>query len=181
MTTPAPTSAVLPARPPRPSRPGRAGQRVLLLLHLATALGWLGVTATFVVLTVWLSAADDPATLRTGYGIHELVVDWLARPAAIGTTVTGLLLALTARRSHPRTWSRRWWLPAKLALVVATVVVTVNVSPDALRAGVERAATVGTAAYAEVQQTLVLMALYHVVMIGAAAALAVYKPTRRSR
>ena len=179
MTTAA--TSTLPAGSPRPSRPHRAGRRALLLLHLATSMGWLGVTAAFVVLTAWLSASSDPAALRTGYGIHELLVVWLARPAAIGATVTGLLLAVTARPTHPRTWRRRWWLPAKLALVVATVVVTVNVSPDALRSAVDGAEAVGTTGYAEVQQTLVLMAIYHVVMISAAAVLAVHKPVRRSR
>jgi hypothetical protein len=39
---------------------------VLLVLHLATGLGWLGVTATFLVLTVWLLGSRDPPTVRTG-------------------------------------------------------------------------------------------------------------------
>lgn len=80
--------------------------------------------------------------------------------------------------------TRYWWVLAKLVLLVATVVVTVLVSPELLSYAVEHAESVGTPAYTSAQRTLVLMALYHVVMIGAAAVLSVYKPggwLRRSR
>lgn len=162
--------------------PARIARRVLLVLHLATGLGWLGVTATFVVLTIWLLASRDPATVRTGYAVHELLVVWLARPAAIGAAATGLLLALTVtagRYRAPRWWL--WWVPAKLALVVATVVVTVSISPAALRFAVDYADTVGAPAYTDIQHALVLVAIYHVVMISAAAALAVFRPGARFR
>lgn len=155
-------------------------RRVLLLLHMAAGLGWLGVTAAFVVLTLWLLGIRDPDTVRTGYAVHELLVVWVARPAAIGVAVIGLLLAFTAGRSRPPRWWL-WWLPAKLALVVATVVVTVGVSPAALRFAVAHADTVGSPAYTATQQSLVLVAIYHVVMISAAALLAVFRPGARLR
>lgn len=160
--------------------PASLARRVLLVLHLATGLGWLGVTAAFVVLTLWLLGSRDPATVRTGYAVHELVVVWLARPAAIGATLTGLLLVLAAGRNRRSRWWL-WWVPAKLALVVATVVVTVSISPAALRFAVDHADAVGTPAYSDVQHTLVLMAVYHVVMIIVAAVLAVFRPGARFR
>lgn len=179
------TRPTAPARPPASAtsagraRPGPAvlARRVLLVLHVSTGVGWLGVTATFVVLTVWLLGSQDPAVLRTGYAVHELTVVWLARPAAIGAAVTGLLLALTAgwyRRS--RWWL--WWVPAKLVLVVATVVVTVSISPAALRFAIDDADTAGTPAYIATQHALVFVAIYHVVMISAAIVLAVLRPGR---
>ena len=162
---------------PRP-RPGASARRVLLLLHLAAGLGWLGVTSAFVVLTLWLLDSRDPATVRTGYAVHELLVVWVARPAAIGVAVTGLLLTLTAGRRRPARWWR-WWVPAKLALVVATVVVTVGISPAALRFAVDHADTVGSPAYTDNQYAVVLVAIYHVTMISAAALLAVFRPGAR--
>jgi len=160
--------------------PVSLARRVLLVLHLATSLGWLGVTATFVVLTVWLLGSRDPATVRTGYAFHELAVVWVARPAAIAATCTGLLLVLIAGRYRRlRRWL--WWVPAKLALVVATIVVTVGISPDALRFAVENADVVGTPAYTDIQNALVLVAIYHVVMITAAAVLSVFRPGASSR
>ncbi|WP_328304619.1 hypothetical protein [Actinomycetospora sp. NBC_00405] len=161
-------------------RSAAGARRVLLLLHLAMGLGWLGVTSAFVVLTVWLLDVRDPATVRTGYLVHELLVVWVARPAAIGVAATGMLLALTAgRRRAPRWWL--WWVPAKLALVVATVVVTVSVSPAALRFAVGHADTVGSPAYTDIQHALVLVAIYHVAMITAAALLAISRPGTRFR
>ena len=114
------------------------------------------------------SGPDRPAPLRS------------ARPAAIGVAVTGLLLTLTAgRRRPPRWWL--WWVPAKPAPVVATVVVTVSVSPVALRFAVDHADTVGSPAYTDTRYSLVLVAIHHVVMIGAAALLAIFRPGARFR
>lgn len=146
-------------------------------MHIVGSIGWLGVTATFVVLTLALLDISDPATLRSGYAMHELMVTWLARPAALLTLGTGLVLSF----GTPWGLHRYWWVLAKLVLLVATVVVTVSVSPELLGYAVEHAGSVGTPAYTGAQRTLVLMALYHVVMIGAAAALSVYKPGGRLR
>ncbi|GAA0895989.1 hypothetical protein [Pseudonocardia zijingensis] len=175
-------SARIPTAPSARRRGGPASlaRRVLLILHLATSVGWLGVTATFLVLTVWLLDVRDPATLRTGYFFHELAVVWLARPAAIGSAVTGLLLVLVAGRF--RRWRRwMWWVPAKFVVVVATVVVTVSISPEALAHAVEQAGAVGTPAYTDTQYALVWVAVYHVVMIIAAAVLSVFRPGGRCR
>ncbi|HLU56153.1 MAG TPA: hypothetical protein VKZ81_11885 [Pseudonocardia sp.] len=183
VTTSPPTTTPVPSAPGTRPRGGPASlaRRAVLVLHLALGLGWLGVTAAFLVLTVWLLDVRDPATLRAGYAFHDLAVVWLARPAAIGSTSTGLLLVLLAGRFPA--WRRwLWWVPAKLALVVTTVVVTVNISPEALRVAVDRADAVGSPAYTEVQYALVGVAVFHVVMITAAAVLSVFRPgVRRAR
>lgn len=148
-----------------------------MFVHIIGSVGWLGVTATFVVLTLSLLGTEDAATLRLGYGIHELMVTWLARPAALLTLGTGLVLAF----GTPWGLTRFWWVPTKLLLLVATVALTVSVSPDMLGYVVAHAEAAGTPDYAQAQRILVLMALYHVGMIGAAAALSVYKPGGRLR
>ncbi len=173
------STAPTPVRPT--ARRGVPGWRgVLRLLHIGVSVGWLGVTATFVVLTVWLLGERDPLVLRDGYAVHALMVTWLARPAAILAVSTGLLLVV----SRARSWTSRWWVwwvPAKLGLLVATVVVTAVVSPPTLGFAVDGAALVGTPVYDDAQRTLVLLAVYHVVMISAAATLAVFRPGRRFR
>lgn len=77
MTSPVPD----PARAAR-RRPWLSGARrkAVLLVHIVGSVGWLGVTATFVVLTISLLTVRDAATLRSGYAVHELMVTWLARP-----------------------------------------------------------------------------------------------------
>jgi hypothetical protein len=134
------------------------------------------VTAGFLVLTAALLDVRDPSALRAGYGLHELTVAWLARPAALLTLGTGLLLALGTR------WglARHWWVLAKLALLVATVVVTVAVSPAMLDYAVAHADRAGTPEYTGAQRVLVAMAVFHLATIGTAAALSVYKPTGRT-
>jgi hypothetical protein len=94
-----------------------------VLLHLATGLGWLGVTSAFVVLTLRLVDVRDPAVVRIGYAVHELLVVWVTRPAAIGVAATGLLLTATAGRGPSRWWL--WWVPAKLVLISAAALLAI--------------------------------------------------------
>jgi hypothetical protein len=68
---------------------------------------------------------------------------------------------------------------AKLVLLVATVAVTVSISPDTLAFAITYAEASGTPAYTEAQYVLVALAFFHVAMIGAATALSVFKPGRR--
>lgn len=168
MTTPLLDRRALPLLP-------QVWRKLVVLVHVVGSVGWLGVSAGFLVLTLALHGEPDPAVLRSGYALHELTVTWLARPAALLTLFTGLVLALGTR------WglTRHWWVPAKLALLVATVVGTISVSPELLRYAVEHAESAGTPEYLRAQKILVLMALYHVGMIGAAATLSVFKPGGR--
>lgn len=114
-------------------------------------------------------------SLRVGYAVHELMVTWLARPAALLTLGTGLVLSF----GTPWRLTRYWWVATKLVLLVATVVVTVSLSPETLDYVIDRADAVGTPAYTDAQALLVLLAFYHVVMIGAAVALSIFKPGAR--
>ena len=152
-----------------------AWRKAVVLVHIVGSVGWLGVTATFVVLTISLLAVRDAATLRSGYAVHELMVTWLARPAALLTLGTGLLLSFGTQ------WglTRYWWVLAKLVLLVATVAVTVSISPDTLAFAITYAEASGTPPYTEAQYVLVALAFFHVAMIGAATALSVFKPGRR--
>lgn len=171
------TTTLAPTRVP--ARAGRTGRKLLVLAHVAFAVGWLGVTSTFLVLTLWLTGVGDPNVLAAGYGVHELVVTWLARPAAIGAALTGLLLTLTSPARRPGWWL--WWVPAKFVLVVATVLVTAPTSPALLSYVIGSADQVGTPDYTSAQNALVGLAVLHVVVITAAGLLTVFRPGRRLR
>lgn len=176
MTTLMTSAAPAPARTAR-RRPWLSGawRRSVVLVHVVSSVGWFGVTATFVVLTIGLLAVRDAGTLRSGYAVHELLVTWLARPAALLALGTGLLLSFGTQ------WglTRYWWVPAKLVLLVATVAVTVSLSPDTLAFAIAYAEAAGTPAYTEAQHVLVALAFFHVATIGAATGLSVFKPGRR--
>jgi uncharacterized membrane protein len=150
-------------------------RKAVVLVHVVSSVGWLGVSAGFVVLTLALLGTRDAATLRGGYALHELMVSWLARPAALITLFTGLVLSF----GTPWSLFRCWWVPTKLVLVVATIVVTIANSPTLLRYTVQHADATGSPEYLSAQRWLVAMAVYHVVMISAAAVLSVFKPGGR--
>lgn len=165
---------------PRPARrpPWR---RTLLVLHVGSAVGWLGVSAVFLVLTLWLRGVRDAATLRTGYLVHEVMVTWLARPAAIAAALTGVALMLTTTWVRRRRWLWGWWVPVKATLVVATVLITAPSSPDLLRFVMDAPDQVGTPAYTAAQDQLVALAVLHVVVVVTALALSVVRPRRLGR
>lgn len=94
-------------------------RRVLLLLHLIFASIMLGGQATFIILALTASTTDSAATLRTCYDVMHLLADSSVRASTIGTTVTGILLSVLT------SWGlfRYYWLLAKEALTLLTIVI----------------------------------------------------------
>ncbi|NBD24183.1 hypothetical protein [Paenibacillus glycinis] len=94
-------------------------RRVLLLLHLIFASIMLGGQATFIILALTASTTDSAATLHICYYVMHLLADSSVRASTIGTTVTGILLSVLT------SWGlfRYYWLIAKEALTLLTIVI----------------------------------------------------------
>jgi hypothetical protein len=98
------------------SRPSiRPLRQVLVLLHMATAFGWLAICGAVLLLTIHGLGTDDP-TLR-----HDIFVaaahldDNLLADFSFMAVYTGLMLAgLTAWG-----YTRFWWVTVKLVLALA--------------------------------------------------------------
>lgn len=176
----------LDAQAPSSGRPQRRTPRIrlsprwrkaLVLLHVLAAVGWFGVAATIFVLSVAALALDDPLLVRAAYRFHELLIDTLARPAALATLGSGLALAL----GTPWGLARHYWVLAKFVLTIATILVTVLLSPGWISTAIAQADSVRTAELSAVQNNLVAMAVFHLITIGLATWLAFYKPGGRIR
>lgn len=108
------------------TRLGRRTRRLVLLIHLVAALGWLGVDAVLGVLAVTGFGSDEPIRIAASY----LALDAFAVPLlllfGLGTLGSGLLLSLAGR------WGvlRYWWVATKLLInLVLTGLVLVLLQP----------------------------------------------------
>lgn len=152
-------------------------RRALLAAHVLVGVGWFGIVAAKLVLEIAAATAHEPDVARAGL-LFMTALDRVAfPPAALATLVTGVILAVGTA------WGlfRHWWIVAKLVLTVGVVVTGVALvggwTAQALaatpRPGMAPASgeALGSAA-----SWLIGAAAAHLVMLGAATVLSVFKP-----
>lgn len=71
-----------------------AGRRVLLIVHIAVSVGWMGGAAAYIALNVPLIAGASESTMRAAYLMMPIVARYALVPLAIATVITGIALAL---------------------------------------------------------------------------------------
>ncbi|CCH33965.1 hypothetical protein ABZ816_09085 [Actinosynnema sp. NPDC047251] len=138
-------------------------RKTLLLLHVVSSVGWLGVTAGNLVLA--LVAFDRPVL----YQAMELLGDYVVLPMGLLSLVTGVLVAVGTK------WGliRYRWVLVKLITTVVALVATVF----ALRSGLHAAAAGESGAGADVLvASCVSLTIYTVNTV-----LSVFKPWGRTR
>ncbi|MFE4174287.1 DUF2269 domain-containing protein [Streptomyces sp. NPDC056909] len=110
-------------------------RRALLVIHVATSVGWLGLTLGLLTLGVTAFVTNDPATTRTAYQAMKILVDWPVIPVALLALISGLVLSL----GTPWGLVRYWWVWIKFWLTLITFGATVF----ALRPVIHEAAATG--------------------------------------
>jgi hypothetical protein len=157
------------------SRNGRGERRVspgvyklLLTAHIMTAVGWLGVVFAKLVLALAAATAASP-DVSAALLVALDAVNAAFAPASTGAIVSGVLLSLGTR------WGllQHYWVVAKLVLTVGVFGTAVQVVPRIVGLAVEAPTLLGLPWAPAV---LLAFAVIHLLMFGAATALAVYKP-----
>jgi hypothetical protein len=99
---------------------GRRGKQTLDVLHYSTSVGWLGVGLSQLTLNLLALGTDDPALRHAAHQIAHAFDRYLLIALALGSFVSGILLASRTK------WGlvRYWWVAVKLALTVAMLVFT---------------------------------------------------------
>lgn len=125
-------------------------RQLLVFLHVAVSVGWMGAGAANVVLamTAGYTATDD--VRRVCYFLMDQVDVFVIIPLAFAALVSGLLLCWVT----PWGLARYWWVLVKLVLTVVVIVystfgvgVWVEESIDATAAGAGESAVAGRLAY----------------------------------
>jgi hypothetical protein len=141
-------------------------RRLVLLLHVATSVGFIGAIAAFLVLAI-AGANGTPSV----YVAMQLIT-W---PIIVPLAFASLLIGIVSSLGTPWGLVRYYWLIAKLGLTVVAVIVLMlqTRTIDALAASASAGSLDGMA---EGQRAMVLHASGGLVVILLATVLSVYKP-----
>src|SRR5262245_32335260 len=150
--------------------------KLLLTAHIMVSVGWLGVVFAKLVLglgAVTTSVPDVAAALFAGMNAVNVAFP----PLAIGTVVSGVLLSLGTK------WGllQHYWVATKLVLTVGVIATAVQLTDRLVQRAIaapsgpvaEAATSQGIAAAATM---LTALAVAHLLMLGAATVVSVYKP-----
>ncbi len=155
---------------PRTRRLSPGWRKLLLAAHVLVGVGWFGLVAAVLVLQVAAAPARDPEIIRAAYLLRRAIDGAIFPPMALGTLVTGVVLSVGTA------WGlfQHYWIVAKLALTVAVITTGVRF----VRTWVEQAIATGPE---PVATPLTYAALAHLLVLGAATVISIYKPWGRIR
>ena len=94
-------------------------RKLALAVHLTGSVGWLGAVTAYVALDLMVATSDNGQHVRAAWIGMGSIVSFVIVPLALGSVLTGLLMALGTK------WGlfRHWWVLISFVLtVVATVV-----------------------------------------------------------
>ena len=167
------------------SREGRGVRRVsrpvhklLLAAHVVVSGTWLGIAFAKIVLGVAAVTSNVPDASGPLYLAME-AVNVAFPPAAIATLVTGVLLSMGTK------WGllQYYWVATKLVLTVGVVVTGIALVDRLIQRSVS-APSAGDGTILGVASApaalLISLSVAHVLMLGVATVLSVYKPLGRT-
>ena len=152
--------------------------KLLLAAHVVVSGAWLGIAFAKIVLGVAAVTSETPAATGPLYLSVE-AVNVAFPPTAIATLVTGVLLSLGTK------WGllQYYWVATKLALTVGVVVTGIALVDRLIQRSISAPFVGdGTILDAALAPTALLISLSaaHVLMLGVATVLSVYKPLVRT-
>ena len=89
-------------------------RRLMLTVHVAASVGWLGAIAAYIALNVPALTGDDQQTVRAAYLMMDVVMWYAVLPLAVVSLVTGVVQAL----GTPWGLFRHYWVTISLAVTV---------------------------------------------------------------
>lgn len=106
-------------------------RKAVLALHLASAVGWLGIDVVLGILVLNAVLSHDRESAAVSYQAIEIFAAWALLPAGLTCLATGLVLGLSSRYGVLR---YRWVAVKLLINIVLTALVPVALRPAAASA-----------------------------------------------
>ncbi len=153
--------------------------KLLLTAHIIVSVGWLGAVFAKLVLGLAALASSAPAVAAALY-LSMGVVNVAYPPLAIGTIVSGVLLSLGTK------WGLldHYWVVSKLFLTIGVIATAVQLTDRLARQATVApsgpAADAGLVLGLASAQGLLALAAAHLLMLGLATVISVYKPWGRT-
>jgi hypothetical protein len=107
-------------------RLSRRQRHLVLVLHIVSAVGWIGVDLALLPLVLTGLTTDDGQTAATAFGAVAILVPWTVPALSLLIVTTGVLLGLGTK------WGlvRYWWVAVKLVIsLILTALVFVSLLP----------------------------------------------------
>ena len=101
-------------------------RKFVLAVHLIFSVGWIGSAAAYLALGVTARTSEEPMTIRGAWVAMEVTGWFVIVPMAVGSLLTGLVMALGTR------WGlfRYYWVLFALVLTTVATVVLIMHMPD---------------------------------------------------
>jgi hypothetical protein len=101
-------------------------RKFALATHLSFSVGWIGAVVAYLALSVAAATTQDAPTLRATWIAMDLIGWYAIVPVALGSLVTGLVMALGTK------WGlfRHYWVLISFVLTIVAAVVLLLHMPD---------------------------------------------------
>jgi uncharacterized membrane protein len=156
-------------------------RKTILILHVISGIGWMGVDIALLVLLITARSTDDPALVASGFNAIRMIVPVAVPPLSLSILATGLLLGWGTQ------WGilRYWWVLTKLILsLIMTVLVFVALVPGVneinVLAATGSSADAMRATLGDLPTGLLFPPVVSFLMLGAATVLSIFKPWRQT-
>ena len=148
-------------------------RKLLLTVHVSSSVGLLGSTAGVLVAATWAATRDDEQSAHAMYDLIAVLPSALGIPLSFIALLSGVALGVLSR------WGvlRHWWVTAKLALILGTILAGALVSGPSIESAREATESGGDDG---ARWVLVASVSLQVAMLLAANVLAVFKPGGRT-
>lgn len=152
-------------------------QRLALLAHVTTSVGWIGAVASFLALALAGVTSSDPQIGRAAYLGMDLTTRFVIVPLGLASPLTGLVSSL----GTPWGVFRYYWVLVKVVMTIpASIILLIHTQAISLLA---RTALDGSSYAPDLNQLryqLTAAAAAAIVVLLAITALSVYKPRGRT-
>jgi hypothetical protein len=164
----------------RPARLTRTQQRLLVTLHVALSVGWLGASMAMLTLAIAARASQPGEQARSAYWTMHLLADVLLIPLSLSVLLIGVLTAATS----PWGLLRHRWVLVKLTATCAAVALSLLALPAMTRIAYQASIQQALAAERDAGTRLIIASSVSVALYLSLTAISVLKPwrpTARSR
>jgi hypothetical protein len=156
-------------------------RKAMLVLHVISGVGWMGVDIALLVLLISARTTSDPILVASGLNALRMIVPVAVPPLSISSVVTGLILGL----GTPWGLLRYWWVLVKLVLsLIMTILVFVALVPgvNSISVLVATGTSADTlrASLGPLLTGLLFPPIVSFLMLGIATILSIFKPWRRT-
>lgn len=150
-----------------------SARRLMLAIHVAVSVGWIGALAAFVVLAVVGQLAQDANIRQSAYLAMDIINRFVIVPAALISVLTGIVQSLGT------SWGlfRHYWVLFKLAIIVtATAVLLMKTAQISYVAEVAAQTALAASDLTELRLSILVHSVGGSAVLLWAMLLGIYKP-----